>query len=275
MTSLSPRATTRALWSGIALGLLATITAILTTPLTGADTLVQSFKTKSTLQPGWVVAVSKSAPDTIELAPANDLARIYGVVIDPSEAPVTLQRQNNQIFVATNGNYKVLVSTQNGSINPGDFLSLSSINGIAAKATPKQLFVLGQALEGFDGQGGSLTTDKNGFAIGQVKTALAHIKNPLLKDDILLPQSLRKVGQTIAGNTNISAIRLYAALIALTATAILSFSVLWIGIRSGMVAIGRNPLSQHSILKGLLQVALTSILIFIIGLFGVYLLLRL
>ena len=52
-------------------------------------------------------------------------------------------------------------------------------------------------------------------------------------------------------------------------------SLLYSGIRSSVISIGRNPLSKESITKSLLQIILTSIIIFLIGLFGVYLLLRL
>jgi hypothetical protein len=46
-------------------------------------------------------------------------------------------------------------------------------------------------------------------------------------------------------------------------------------VRSSMIALGRNPLSRKSILRGMFQVIITSIIIFICGLFGVYLLLKL
>lgn len=265
----------RALWRCMALGLFLAAALAIPTLTAGADTLIQGFKTKTTLQPGWVVAISKTAPDSVELASAKDPSRIYGVVIDPSNAPVTLHRQNNQVFVATDGNYEVLVSTQNGAINVGDYLALSSIDGIASRASDQQTFVLGKALQSFDGVQGSLTSDKNGFALGRIKADISHTKNPLLKDDVLLPQSLRRIGAAIAGKGSVSPLRIYTALAALIITTTLSVSILWIGVRGGMVALGRNPLSQHSIFKGLVQVTLASILIFIIGLFGVYLLLRL
>src|SRR3989344_6134214 len=84
-----------------------------------AETIVNSFDAQGNLQPGWVVALSQSSNTTVELAPANDQSRIYGVVIDPSAAPLTVQKQTQQVFVATSGNYPVLVSTQAGDIASG------------------------------------------------------------------------------------------------------------------------------------------------------------
>jgi len=57
--------------------------------------------------------------------------------------------------------------------------------------------------------------------------------------------------------------------------AAISGSILYGGVRTTMVSIGRNPLAKASIMRGLAQVVLVSIIIFIIGLIGVYLLLKL
>jgi hypothetical protein len=46
------------------------------------------------------------------------------------------------------------------------------------------------------------------------------------------------------------------------------------GIRNGLISIGRNPLSKKSIVRGMIQVILTALTIFLLGIFGVYLLLR-
>ena len=56
--------------------------------------------------------------------------------------------------------------------------------------------------------------------------------------------------------------------------AFIAGAVLYAGIRSSITAIGRNPLSKKSILRGLLQVIFTSLIVFIISVFGVYLLLK-
>jgi len=50
---------------------------------------------------------------------------------------------------------------------------------------------------------------------------------------------------------------------------------LYSGIRNALIAIGRNPLSKKSIFRGLLEIILTGFIILIIGLFAVYLLLKL
>ncbi|MDQ3065349.1 MAG: hypothetical protein M3Q36_03720, partial [bacterium] len=54
----------------------------------------------------------------------------------------------------------------------------------------------------------------------------------------------------------------------------IAFAILISGIRSSMISIGRNPLSKKSILRGLLQVIITSLIILIISVSAVYLLLK-
>lgn len=240
-----------------------------------ADTIVRAFNSKESLQPGWVVAIDKKLSNTVEVAPANDLSRIYGVVIDPSRAPVTLQpEQGLKVFVATSGSYQVLATTQNGSINPGDFVSMSSTNGIAAKATQGQAYILGQALEKFDGDNNVISAGEEGGAIGRVVVSITPGKNPLVKNAIAVPAPLRRAGEAIAGK-NVTPMRVYAALAVFIATAVITVSILWVGVRSGMISIGRNPLSKHSIIQGLLQVVIVAVLVFATGVFAVYLLLRL
>lgn len=240
-----------------------------------ADTIVRAFNSKETLQPGWVVALDKDTANTVDVAPADNPNKIYGVVIDPSRAPATLQPQQGlKIFVATSGSYPVLVTTQNGLISPGDYISMSSTNGIAAKATPDQPYILGQALEEFDGDTNVITGGTSGEAIGRIMASITPGRNPLTENKVAIPEPLRRAGEAIAGK-NVTPLRIYAASAVFVATAVIVASILWVGVRSGMISIGRNPLSKHSIIQGLIQVIIVAVLVFAAGIFAVYLLLRL
>lgn len=159
---------------------------IFLTPLTHADTIVRGFKAKGALQPGLIVSLDKGASDTVVVTAGSDASHIYGVVIDPSQAPVTVQQQGQQVFVATGGSYQVLVSNQNGSIKSGDYISMSSIDGIGAKASDEPA-VLGRALEGFDGKDKVITTSSDGHSIGRILVSVIPGKNPLVKDNVAIP----------------------------------------------------------------------------------------
>jgi hypothetical protein len=240
-----------------------------------ADTVVQSFNSVGTIEPDWVVAIKPGSTDTVELAPANQSSAIYGVAIDPSEAPITLQRSDKQqVFVASSGDYPVLVSTQNGAIKSGDYLSISSTNGIAVKATNQQPAVLGRALGSFDGISGVLASGPGGSAVGLINATIAPGPDPLYKSDIAIPSPLKSIGDSLAGK-NVSSLRIYTALAIFLVSVVIAFNISVVGIRSAMIAIGRNPLSRHSILNSLFQVVVVTVMILFLGTFSVYLLLKL
>lgn len=239
------------------------------------DIAARGFKTEGELQPGWVVAMSDSASDTVKAAPADNLKKMFGVVIDPSKAPATVRKESNkQSYVVTSGTFPVLVNTQNGEIKPGDYLSMSLTDGIAGKATRQQGYVLGRAIDGFDGQNRVLVGGGNGTAIGRVQAEINITINPLQYTGVSIPEPLRRAGEAIAGKT-ISSERIYAALGVFTVCVLLAAVLLWGGVRSAIVSIGRNPLSRHSIFQGLSQVIGMSAMILVIGLITVYLLLKL
>lgn len=239
----------------------AVLAALLSGPV-AAETIVRSFKASGNIEIGSVVALVVSDKNSVELAPADDPTRIYGVVVESSAAPVTIESPDKKVFVATGGVYPVLVSAESGAIAAGDYLSISSSAGVAAKVKAKQTYVVGRASQSYDSAG-----------IGRIEAQIAPGKNPALREDIAVPGPLRKLGESIAGKP-LSASRIYSALIIFLVTAAIAFGLLVVGVHSGMISIGRNPLSKHSIMQNLAQVIAASALVFISGLFGIYLFLR-
>jgi len=271
----SPRAVVTQRWlrAAVILAAVMVIAIIALAKTSLADSFVQSFNSQGSIGIGWVVAIDKKSPQTVEAAPASDSTQMYGVVVDPSLAAVAIQNNGQQVFVANSGSYQVLVSSDEGAIKIGDYISMSNINGIAAKASPLENAVLGRALTSFDGKTGVITS-AGGSSIGRITIDIEPGRNPLSRDSVAVPSALRTLGDSIAGKT-VTALRIYSALAVFLMTAIIAACLLWIGIRSGMIAIGRNPLSKHSILRSLAEVIIIAVLIFIAGLLAVYLLLRL
>jgi hypothetical protein len=260
-------------WRGLpALALLLLAFAVLAS-IANADTIVRGFKANGTLEPGIIVALSGNSNDAVDIATEKDPTKIYGVVIDPAQAPFTVQKSGQQVFVATGGSYPTLVSTQNGTIKAGDYISVSSVNGVGEKVKD-QPTIIGKADAGFDGSSQTITTTTEGYKIGRINVSIIPGRNPLVKDYLAIPAPLKRFGEAIAGK-NISAVRIYVALSVFAISAIIALSVLLVGVKSSITAIGRNPLSKKSILTGLFQVITVAILVFIVGMFGVYLLLRL
>lgn len=227
-----------------------------------------------------LVALKKDDQSKIEAVTDKTLAEMKGIVADANDSPVTLSGEGRKIFVATEGTYEVLVSNENGKIDKGDYVSISSLSGVGMKAAESQGMVVGRAASAFTGGGDSVgkTTSKDNRVVefGRIKVDLGVTKNPYLKtpDKDKVPDALQKVATGIAEQP-VSTLRIYMALIVLLVTAGVAATTLFSGVRSTVISIGRNPLSKGVILKGLLQVLLVSLIIFITGLFGVYLLLKL
>jgi hypothetical protein len=89
-----------------------------------------------------------------------------------------------------------------------------------------------------------------------------------------VPEFLQRLGQQIA-EKQVSPIRIYHSLAITAVSLITALIVIYSGIRNSIISIGRNPMSKKSIFRALLEIILTSFLILIIGLFAVYLLLKL
>lgn len=262
-------------WTAIKFGapllLLATFAG---TAYVAADSISRGFKTKGDLQLGAVVAISKNDSGSVELAPAGLPDRIYGVVISPSDAQLSIQNQDQQVLVANGGIYSVLVTADKGAISSGNYLSISSTDGVAAKASNSDSYILGRALQDFSGSNSTASKTSGGASIGKIRAQIAPGKNPLTSSGGLVPDSIRRLSEYIAGR-RLSVLRIYMGVAIFLITIIVSFTLVWVGVRSGIIAIGRNPLSRHSIMRSLSQVIFSAAVVFFAGLTGMYLILRL
>lgn len=249
---------------------------------------VSGYAADSKLQFGTIVRLKDGETKRVEPATNKRMMHMLGVTVDPQLLSLTLSDSSleNEVYVATSGTFEVLVSTQNGTIAPGDFVTLSAIDGVGMKAGTYQEHetVFGRAVSGFDGQSVSmgsvtLTYDGNGetetVQLGLITLAINIQRNPNdISTKANLPPFLERLGQIIA-ERQVSPLRMYLALGITGLTVIVALVVLSTGVRNSIISIGRNPLSRGSILRGLLEIILTSLLILIVGLFAVYLLLKL
>jgi len=248
-----------------------------------AQLVVQSYEATQTLQTGEIVSLKVGS--STQVVPTTKSAEkvMFGVVTTPSASDISLSGTNSQqVFVANSGNYEVLISSENGGINIGDYVTVSSFDGIGMKATGVDSYIIGKALSSFNPSTqsiGSTTLVNNAGAkstvqLGRVMVAVGVSHNPLqTPNHSVLPSFLVTAGDSIA-NRPVSTATLTIAFVVLVVSCSITASLLYSGVRTAFTAIGRNPLSRQSIYKGLIQVILTSVIVFIIGLFGVYLLLR-
>lgn len=247
-----------------------------------AQAVSQGYGADTVMQRGMMVQPKESDSSKVEPVKQANADKLFGVVVDPNDAPVTLSSDGKKVFVATAGSYEVLVSSIAGDIKAGDYIATSPIDGVGMKAGNKDPYIIGRALADFDSKSLRISTtqvkDSSGktreVSIGRVKSDVGISGNPLLKaEEPSVPEVLRKASEAIAGK-QVNAARIYTGLFVFIVSTIIAVILMYGGVRSAIISIGRNPLGKKSIMRGMLQVIITGMIVFISGIFGVYLLLK-
>lgn len=247
---------------------------------------LQGYASDTPLQVGTVVQLAGGGAAKVSPATQKKLEQMYGIVVDPRTLSLTLSASGlqNEAYVATTGTYNTLVSDQQGVIKTGDYVTLSAIDGVAMKASTDQKIVLGRAAGNFDGKANILgtlnlkdTTGKEATTahLGMVPVAIDIRHNPNEKSTKAnMPPWLQRLGEAVAEKP-VGPLRIYLSIGITGLSIIVALVLLYSGVRHSILSIGRNPLSKKTIFRGLIEIILTSIIVLIIGLFAVYLLLRL
>jgi hypothetical protein len=255
-----------------------------TVRLASAQAVVQSYNTDSTLEPGIIVQLDPKDSSKVQPATLSAIDHVHGVVVSPNDAPVSLQTSttSQQAYVATAGDYTVLVSDQDGPILKGDYITLSSIAGIGMKAGTTESIVLGKALNSFDGKSNVLATSalneggKNtSVHLGYVGLDLSLSHNPLYRNSTQteFQAALERVAQSVA-HKPVSLVHIYMSVVVLFVSVIVATTMMYTGARGALLSIGRNPLARSRILRGMIQTIFIGVVVLLIGVAGVYLLLK-
>lgn len=253
---------------------------------TSSAPVTQSYGTDSVVQKGMIVRLNPKDSTKVEPLRQDESKDMLGVVVAANDAALSLTSDlsKRQVYVATYGKYDVLVSTQNGVISAGDLVSISTIDGVGMKADGETRTIIGKALTSFDGKsnvlGTSTLTDTSGkkleVSLGRVSVQVLVQANPL--QSVALPSAftnfLSHIGYSVSNKT-VNPARLYLALLVLIIASFVSAVLMFSGVRSAMIAIGRNPLAKKAIYRSLIQVVISSLIVFILGIFAVYLLIKL
>ena len=205
--------------------------------------------------------------------------QLVGVVGDKSL--VELSGGAVGVQVVTTGVTPVLVSDINGSIDTGDKITASPIEGVGMKATGNTMIVgTAQAdLNSVDTTTRTIT-DKKGvkhevhIGLLPIEVSVAYYTATSGNSSQYVPQFLQGLANNIAGK-DVSPVRvMIAGLIVLLI--FLSVTVLlYSAIRSSLLSIGRNPLSENAVRKGLAEVGITVVAILALAVLGIYVLLTL
>lgn len=185
---------------------------------------------------------------------------LFGVVNDFPAASFEVSGEEGVRHVLSSGISKVRVSNSNGEIKEGDFITSSSKAGIGQRAD-RNGYVLGSALEDFNAENGEILIALNIHPAAGISTTRSN-----------LVQVLRE-GLSVPLFEPLAALRyILAALIILIAFT-LGFVYFGRVAKSGVEAIGRNPLAGRQIQISVLLHIFITIVIVLVGLGVAYLIL--
>lgn len=189
---------------------------------------------------------------------------MFGVVTDNPTAKFEATGIDNPRFVLNSGKAKVKVSSLNGDVSEGDFITSSEKEGVGVKAKENG-FVLGTAIESYS------STDPN--SVGKILVSISiHPEVGLSAARSNLLQVIRQ-GATGVILEPLDSFRYLLAALVTIASFLLGFVYFGRVARSGVEAIGRNPLASRVIQFNMLLHVLMSIVIVLIGLAIAYMIL--
>jgi len=189
---------------------------------------------------------------------------IYGVIVDNPAASFEEEDQAGRYLVMSNGKAPVRVSSLSGDINKGDLVTTSSKAGIGVLAQ-KNGYVLGQALEEYKSD--------NIDNIGTIMIAInIHPAAGLSGARSNLITALRE-GMSAPIFEPLDSLRYLLAALILLLSFVLGFAYFGRVSKSGIEAIGRNPLASKMIQLSVIMHIMITIVIILVGFAMAYIIL--
>jgi hypothetical protein len=243
----------------------------------GNSAIAQGFQTKDTgITAAALVSIQKGNPSSIELSNADKADRLTGIV---SNNPlIDLSDGGSSVQVVTSGLTFGLVSDLNGQVSNGDRITASPIEGVGMKATESTV-VVGVAQGSMGGVetetrtikdvDGNTKTIRIGVIPIQVNVAYYSIE---AGTSSIVPGFLQELANNITGR-NVSPIRVLVAALILLLLFVSVTVLLYSAVRSSIISIGRNPLSESAVRKSLFEVGLTVAAVLVFATLTIYLIL--
>lgn len=242
-----------------------------------AAAISQGFLTSETnLTVGALMSLKPGSNNTVELSNSDRADRLVGTIGE--NTLLELGDQSENVQVVTSGIAQVLVSDANGTINAGDKITASPIDGIGMKAT-QSVQVVGTAqatITSVETQTKVVSAadgTQKSVKIGKIPVQI-NVTFYLAPDDksSYLPAFLQDFANAVTGK-EVSPVRVVIAALILI-LAFLSIAVLlYSTVKSSIISIGRNPLSEKAVRKSIFQIGGTVIGILLLTLITIYLIL--
>lgn len=240
----------------------------------------QSYKTSTDdISQGTLLSVTSDDSTVVE--PANSTSNGANIIGVAADKPLVELSGNGggKVSVVVSGSTEILASDVNGVIHVGDKITASPIGGIGMKAVEASEIV-GTAQANFD----DITTvsrtikDSDGaeqtIKVGLLPLAVnisyyATTKTAEGMLSSLVPPFLQALANSVTGR-QVSPLRVMLGTSALFFGFVTVTVMLYASIRSGVISLGRNPLAEKSLRKGLVDVVVAAIGLLVITIVVAY-----
>lgn len=237
----------------------------------------QGFKTKeSNIVSGAIVGLTAGSQSTVELSNTDRVNELIGIIGD--RPLIELSNSDKEVQVVISGTTSTLVSDINGDVKSGDKITASPIDGVGMKASNSAL-VVGTAQADLSSVATTQKTinDKQGqpqsVKVGDIpmQVNVTYYVAPQDKN-AFLPPFLQSLANAVAGR-DVSPVRVLVSTLVLVFGFVSIAVLLYSSIRSSIISIGRNPLSEGAVRKSLFEVSATALGILLVMLIAIYLVL--
>jgi hypothetical protein len=225
---------------------------------------------------GSIVSLVDDASDKVVPSTSRNADNTLGVAINEDSSLLAVaNKEGQQVQVTTSGAAQVFVSVKNGDLERGDHITASPIKGVGMKATGN-VRVVGTAQTGMQNSKQQTYEDENGheqtMTIGEVSVLVNvayYFKEP---DRTIIPSALQNLANALAGRTVNALPVIISGAIFIVMLVVVS-SLVYSMIKSSIISVGRNPMSQGAIYRDLIQMSALVLVILGVGFSSIYMVL--
>jgi hypothetical protein len=274
-TRIAPFYTLRPLqlWLGIV------VVAVITLPLiAGAVTTIsQGYSTTDTLSVGSIVSLKDGTSDQVVAGSSGNVDSLLGVVINNGSSLLTVSNgSDSQVQVATSGTASVLVSDINGPVVKGDQITASPVVGVGMKATTNAKVVgVAQSAPSNSNKDQSYTDSQGkeqSITLGEVQVQVGVTYFYAEPDKTLIPPAIQNLANALAGKT-VNSLPIIISAVIFIITLIVVVAIIYSMIRSSIISVGRNPMSQSAVYRDVIQLSALVLGILAVAVIAIYVIL--
>jgi hypothetical protein len=248
------------------------------TTFSNPSAISQSYQTSSTnITQGTLVSLVSSGSTNVEPADTGTASTLVGIAANKPVLELS-NGSSSSIQVVTSGVTETLVSDANGTIKAGDRIAPSPVAGIGMKAiqsgevvgtAQKSLSSVSTITQHVTGSNGQNVTIKVGLIPVAVNVVYYSTTAASGAVSSIVPPFLQNLANALTGK-QVSPLRVLLGGAALLLGFLAITVMLYVAIKSGMISIGRNPLAEAALRRGLVDVIVAAMGVLVVTVVVVY-----